>query len=80
MESSNPFKPKYLLGKIPNKYLILDMIFYSYYKQKSFNFIFQACRSFRQLLKENYEASGLMSEDALSHIKDLPSTITQLDT
>jgi hypothetical protein len=35
--------------------------------------------SYRQLLKENYEASLQISEDALSHIEDVPSTITQVD-
>jgi hypothetical protein len=64
--------PKYSLGKITNKYLILEVIFCSFYKQKGFAYLLKASRSFRKLLRENLNAALFMSEDALSHITDLP--------
>ena len=64
--------PKYSLGKITNKYLILEVIFCSFYKQKGFAYLLQASRSLRKLLRENLNAALFMSEDALSHITDLP--------
>ena len=70
---------KYRLGKITNKYHILEILSWSFYRQKSFPCLFQISKSYRQLLTGNYEASLLISEDALSHIEDLPSTITQVD-
>ena len=71
--------PKYSLGKITNKYLILEVIFSSFYKQKGFAYLLKASRSLRQLLIENLNAALFMSEDALSHITDLPRTISMID-
>jgi hypothetical protein len=70
---------KYRLGQITNKYHILDILSWSFFRQKGLPYLFQISTSYRQLLKENYEASLLISEDALSHIEDLPSTIAQVD-
>lgn len=77
MESKFP-KAKYRLGKIRNKYHILEIIFSSFYKQKGMIYLLQASHSFRQLLIENLKAAYSTSEDALSHLPDLPSTSTQL--
>lgn len=79
MQEILPSQPKYRLGKIPNKYLILDIIFFSYYKQKGFKYLLKVSKSFRQLLRENYEAALKISEDALSHLTELPCTISQID-
>jgi hypothetical protein len=67
--------PKYRLGKITNKFLILDLIFSSFFRSKGLTFLFQACKNFRKLLRENYKASKFMSEDALDHLKELPFII-----
>jgi hypothetical protein len=68
MESIEPVRPKYLLGKITSKYLILEIISCAYYKQKGVISIFKISRSFRTLLRENFKAAVLISEDAISHI------------
>ena len=78
MESKFP-KSKYHLGKIINKYHILEIIFRSFYKQKGISYLLQASHSFRQLLIENLKAAYSTSEDALSHLADLPSTSTQVN-
>jgi hypothetical protein len=65
--------PKYRLGRITNKYHMLDIIFLSFFRQKSFAYFHRASRSFRQLLKENFKAALFMSEDAFSHMSELPS-------
>jgi hypothetical protein len=59
---------KYRLGKITNKYLILDVIFYAFYRSKGFTYIHQASRSLRRLLRENYQAGKYMSIDVFSRI------------
>ena len=72
------FKPKYRLGKITNKYHILDIIFSTFYKQKGIVFLTKTSRCFRKLLRENLKAALSMSEDALHHILDLPRTLSQI--
>ena len=57
--------PKYRLG---SKYLILEILFRSFYKKKGFTYLYQACKNFRHLLIENIKAALFMSEDALNHI------------
>ena len=47
MNSLNPIKAKYRLGRITNKYLILDIIFCSFFRQRGFAFLHQASKSFR---------------------------------
>ena len=74
MESILKISPKYRLGKSTNKYHILDILSYSFFKQKGFSYIFQTSTTFRQLLKENFNAALLIFEDALSHIDSLPQT------
>jgi hypothetical protein len=73
------FKPKYRLGRVTNKYHILEILFFSFYRQRGFKHLFKASRSLRQLLIENFTAALAMSDDAFSHIKDFPSTISQVD-
>ena len=82
--------PKYHLGKITNKFLILDIIFSSFHRENGVTFLFQGCKKFRTLLKENYKAAKLMSKDALRdleervshsllHRNDLPCTTSQAE-
>ena len=61
-------QPKYFLGKIKSKYLILEVVFTSFYRKKGFTYLNQASKRLRQLLKENLKAALLMSKDALNHI------------
>jgi len=56
-------QPKYGLGKITNKFLILDIIFSSLFRKDGLSYLFQGCKIFRTLLKENYKAAKFMSED-----------------
>jgi hypothetical protein len=79
MESILPFSPKYRLGKITNKHLILDILSYSFFRQKGLSYLFQTSLTFRQLLRENYSSSLLLFEDALSHFDDLPRTKTNIE-
>jgi len=83
-------QPKYHLGKITNKFLILDIIFASFFRENGLTYLFQGCKKFRTLLKENYKAAKLMSKDALKdleervshsllHRNDLPCTISQAE-
>jgi hypothetical protein len=72
-------QPKYRLGKIFNKFLILDVVFYSFFRTEGLNYLFKGCNKFRKLLRENYKCAKFMSEDALDHIMELPFTISQLD-
>lgn len=56
MASVKGITPKFLLGRIKNKYLILEIIIrYSFYMKKSyaFNLLFRTSKSFRQILLEN---------------------------
>ena len=71
--------PKYRFGRITSKFLILDIVFYSFYRKKGLNYIFQGCKKFRTLLRENYKSAKFMSEDGLDYIKELPFTTSQLD-
>lgn len=79
MESNLKISPKYRLGKITNKYLILEILSYLFFRQKGLSYLFQTSLTFRQLLRENYNASLLLFEDALSHFGDLPRTHTHID-
>jgi hypothetical protein len=83
-------QPRYHLGKITNKFLILDIIFSSYFRKNGLTYLFQGCKIFRTLLKENYKAAKFMSKDALKdfedrvsrsllHRNDLPCTTSQVD-
>ena len=60
--------PRYLLGKVKSKYLILEVIFTSFYRKKGFTYLNQASKRLRQLLKENLKAALFMSKDAFNHI------------
>ena len=72
-------QPKYRLGKINSKFLILDIVFYSFFRQKGLNYLFKGSKKFRTLMRENYKAAKFMSEDALDHIKELPFTTSQIE-
>ena len=74
MEKILTISPKYRFGKITNKYHILEIFSYSFFKQKGFSYIFNTSPTFRQLLKGNFNAALLIFEDALSHIDSLPQT------
>lgn len=65
MNSLKPVKAKYRLGRITNKYLILDIIFYSLFKQRGFAYLNQISKSLRKLLRENFKAALSLSKDAL---------------
>ena len=54
-------QPKYRLGKITNKFLILDITFLSFFRKNGLTYLFQGCKIFRKLLKENYKAAKFMS-------------------
>jgi hypothetical protein len=79
MNSLNPVKAKYRLGRITNKYLILDIVFCSFFRQRGFAYLHQASKSLRQLLRENFQAALGLSEDALDHIEKLPFTISKVE-
>ena len=53
MESSYKASAKYRLGKITSKYLILEIIFCAFYRQKGFKYIQQVNKKFKQLLSDN---------------------------
>ena len=83
-------QPRYRLGKITNKFLILDIIFSSFFRKNGLTYLFQGCKMFRTLLKENYKAAKFMSKEALKdfedrvshsllHRNDIPCTISQVD-
>ena len=83
-------QPRYRLGKITNKFLILDIIFSSFFKKNGLTYLFQGCKIFRTLLIENYKAAKFMSKEALKdfedrvsrsllHRNDLPCTTSQVD-
>jgi hypothetical protein len=83
-------QPRYRIGKITNKFLILDIIFSSFFRKNGLTYLFQGCKIFRILLKENYKAAKFMSKDALKdfedrvsrsllHRNDLPCTSSQVD-
>ena len=83
-------QPRYRLGKITNKFLIIDIIFSSLFRKNGLTYLFHGCKIFRTLLKENYKAAIFMSKDALKdfedrvsrsllHINDLPCTKSQVD-
>jgi hypothetical protein len=83
-------QPRYRLGKITNKFLILDIIFSSFFRKNGLTYLFQGCKIFRTLLKENYKAAKFMSKEALKdfedrvsrsllHRKDLPCSTSQVD-
>jgi hypothetical protein len=79
MESKIPVKAKYRLGKVTNKYLILDILSYSFWKQSTFIYLLKTSRNLRQLLIQNLLTAQSTCEDALLHIKELPSTLTDID-
>jgi hypothetical protein len=83
-------QPRYRLGKITNKFLILDILFSSFFRKSGLTYLFQGCKIFRTLLKENYKAAKFMSKEALKdfedrvtrsllHRNDLPCTTSQVD-
>ena len=67
------------MGRITSKYIILDIMFNSFFKQKGIRFLLKTSRSFRELLIENQKAASFYAEDALDHIQHLPFTISQID-
>jgi hypothetical protein len=67
------------LGRITNKYLILEVIFYPFYRKKGLAYLFKGSRKLRQLVIENYQAARYISLDALQHIPKLPQTVTKVD-
>ena len=73
---------KYRLARITNKYHILDIMFYSYYRKRGFTHLHQASRSFRQLLRENYQAALQHSDQVISYAiennKKVPCGISQI--
>ena len=76
MESKLPAKAKFRLGKVTNKYLILEILSYSFWKQRTFIYLLYTSRSLRELLTENLLPAQMTCEDALLHIEDLPNTIS----
>jgi hypothetical protein len=80
-------QPRYRLGKITNKFLILDIIFSSFFRKNGLTYLFQGCKIFRTLLKENYKAAKFMSKEedfedrvsrSLLHRNDLSCTTSQV--
>ena len=65
MESTFKASSKYRLGKITNKYIVLEIIFCAFYRQNGFKLLYQANKKFKRLLTENYQAAINMSKDAL---------------
>jgi hypothetical protein len=65
-----PKQPMYRLGKIKSKFLILDIIFLSFFRKNGLTYLFQGCKKFRKLLKENYKAAKFMSIEALKDFED----------
>ena len=63
-------QPRYRLGKITNKFLILDIIFSSFFRKNGLTYLFEGCKIFRTLLKENYKAAQFMSKEALKDFED----------
>jgi hypothetical protein len=63
-------KPRYRLGKIINKFLILDIIFSSFFRKNGLTYLLQGCKIFRTLLIENYKAAKFMSKEALKDFED----------
>jgi hypothetical protein len=83
-------QPRYRLGKITNKFLILDIIFSSFFRKNGLTYLFQGCKIFRTLVKENYKAAKFMSKEALKDFEDrvsrsllhrnvLPCSTSQVD-
>ena len=63
-------QPMYRLGKITSKFLILDITFLSLFRKNGLTLLFQGCKKFRKLLKENYKAAKFMSIEALKDFED----------
>jgi hypothetical protein len=57
METLSLTKAKFQLGKTVNKYLILEILFYSFKRQKGLPYLHQTSKRFRQLLLENYQVA-----------------------
>ena len=53
MESTSKASPKYSLGKIASKYLILEIVFCAFYRQKGLKYLTKVDKKFKQLLSEN---------------------------
>jgi hypothetical protein len=55
MELAILSRPKFQLGKIKNKYVIIDILIYAFedYKQV-YSYLFHSSNSMRTLLKENF--------------------------
>jgi hypothetical protein len=70
---------KYHLGRIINKYLILDIIFYAFYRKTGLRYLFKGSRNLRQLVIENHQAARNMSTDALSNIGNIPWIVKNLE-
>ena len=67
---------KYRLGRITNKYLIVDVIFSSFFRKNGFAYIHQASKILRQLWRDNFKAALALSEDVLEHIYRIPCEIS----
>jgi hypothetical protein len=63
-------QPMYRLGKITNKFLILEIIFLSFSRKNGLTYLFQGYKKFRKLVKENYKAAKFMSIEALKDFED----------
>jgi hypothetical protein len=52
--------PKYHLGKIANKYLILDILFSAFYRQKRFTYLLHASSHFSPMyVTPSYDPNSL---------------------
>ena len=47
MNSFKQLQPKYILGRITSKYLILEILFCSFFRQKGFAYLHQTSKSLR---------------------------------
>ena len=79
MESRYKAYSKYRLGKITNKYLLLEIIFFAFYRFKGFKYLQQVDKKLKQLLSENLKAALFMSKDPYHDIKDLPCTSSKIN-
>jgi len=79
MESRFKAYSKYRLEKITNKYLLLEIIFFAFYRYKGFKYLQQVDKKLKQLLSDNIKAALFMSKDPYNDIKDLPFTSSKID-
>ena len=58
---------KYRLGKVKNKYIILDIFFSAYLREKGQALLHTVSKNFRQLLKENLQVFKTLSKDRITY-------------